>query len=534
MPAERSETVASASFLGVDRIPSEPTDYERRLVARLGERDLCELNAADPSGQSEDFAFAPGDESLDLIEQTDLHDLRPAGVDPWLGVDGTALVAQVKAADRDESAAQARGLVALAELARTTWARERAESGVVDPDFMTALVATSLGLGPRVAAARIDDALALTERLPRTLAALAGGWLTMRAARTMAVETAQVGDDLVDTVEAAVFDDLGRGLFPATNPLGGFEPFDMRALSVLNPDLADDLATLGTPARMRQLCRRAVTTFDAAALRLREQRARSERDVRVWPGEPGTSWLGALLPDAEAAACYDRIDRSARNRLRHTDAAEGPVDSPQPTLAQTRANVLTDLLLGPEPDGTPGPPVRLTVQVGQPGDVRVDHLGATTEAALVDLIGFARRCGPAGRTDITTPATTSVSTREDRSIRLVTHKGVTCPGTHDAALPGPRFASPALAATVVTRDGTCRFPGCAVPAIDCDLDHVIPHPHGPTCVCNLICLCRRHHRVKTFAPGWRVVHLGDGVTTWITPSGRSITTDPDPPPPRPK
>ena len=43
----------------------------------------------------------------------------------------------------------------------------------------------------------------------------------------------------------------------------------------------------------------------------------------------------------------------------------------------------------------------------------------------------------------------------------------------------------ALARHVRLRDGTCRFPGCAVPAAECDLDHLIPFPHGPTAASNL-------------------------------------------------
>ncbi len=38
----------------------------------------------------------------------------------------------------------------------------------------------------------------------------------------------------------------------------------------------------------------------------------------------------------------------------------------------------------------------------------------------------------------------------------------------------------ALDRHVRTRDVTCRFPGCTVPARECDLDHLIPFPQGPT------------------------------------------------------
>ncbi len=62
----------------------------------------------------------------------------------------------------------------------------------------------------------------------------------------------------------------------------------------------------------------------------------------------------------------------------------------------------------------------------------------------------------------------------------------------------PRHDPPArLAHLVRTIHSTCVFPGCSVPARRCDLDHRHPHERGgPTCSCNLIPLCRAHHRLK--------------------------------------
>ncbi|MCF6510164.1 HNH endonuclease, partial [Blastococcus sp. MG754426] len=91
------------------------------------------------------------------------------------------------------------------------------------------------------------------------------------------------------------------------------------------------------------------------------------------------------------------------------------------------------------------------------------------------------------------------------------------------------------------RDRTCRHPGCGVPAGWADLDHVIAHSQGGATACeNLCCLCRRHHRLKTFAPGWTHTISDDGVLTVTTPTGvtrttrppgyRVLTTPPQPPP----
>jgi hypothetical protein len=78
-----------------------------------------------------------------------------------------------------------------------------------------------------------------------------------------------------------------------------------------------------------------------------------------------------------------------------------------------------------------------------------------------------------------------------------------------------------------TRDRSCRHPGCANRAGWADLDHVLAHADGGQTACeNLCCLCRRHHRLKTHAPGWRYVMTADGTLTVTTPSGVTRVTRP--------
>ena len=83
--------------------------------------------------------------------------------------------------------------------------------------------------------------------------------------------------------------------------------------------------------------------------------------------------------------------------------------------------------------------------------------------------------------------------------------------------------SPALAERIRLRDGTCRHPGCSVEARDCDIDHVIafnrdePALGGPTVEWNLMCLCRSHHREKTFGGAtYQLGALGELVITTET------------------
>jgi hypothetical protein len=60
------------------------------------------------------------------------------------------------------------------------------------------------------------------------------------------------------------------------------------------------------------------------------------------------------------------------------------------------------------------------------------------------------------------------------------------------------------------RDLTCRWPGCDVPAVHCELDHSMPYSQGgATHAANLNCKCTTHHLVKTFW-GWGEQQLADG------------------------
>ena len=92
--------------------------------------------------------------------------------------------------------------------------------------------------------------------------------------------------------------------------------------------------------------------------------------------------------------------------------------------------------------------------------------------------------------------------------------------------------------SVVLRDGHCVFPGCTVDARACDQDHITPYvdlddggPPGQTSVANLACLCRRHHRMKTFT-GWRYHRLSTGPHAgsyqWTNPHRLTYRASPTP------
>lgn len=92
-----------------------------------------------------------------------------------------------------------------------------------------------------------------------------------------------------------------------------------------------------------------------------------------------------------------------------------------------------------------------------------------------------------------------------------------------------------VSAAVEGRDGTCRAPGCDVPAHRCQKDHIKRYNHddpeagGPTSTANLHLLCSKHHRQKT-AGSWDVEMSPDGTETWTSfGDGHTVITTPNGP-----
>jgi hypothetical protein len=78
------------------------------------------------------------------------------------------------------------------------------------------------------------------------------------------------------------------------------------------------------------------------------------------------------------------------------------------------------------------------------------------------------------------------------------------------------------------RDEVCRWPGCTRKAEYTDTDHVIPHRlSGHTSAAGLVCLCRYHHRLKTFGT-WTITTTSTYATDLriTAPLGTTRTTRP--------
>jgi hypothetical protein len=395
----------------------------------------------------------------------------------------------------------------------------------------------------RTAATRLADSAALlTERLPATWAALADGQLDWPRARALAVElmesAREVEPQLIAEVEAAVLPRAAE--------------MSIRRLQV---------------AARSELLRR-----DEAAADRRRRQAERAADVVVRPARDGMAHLSVFLPQPLAAAIGGTVDGCAR--MARADGDTRP-------LGQLRAAVLADLVL--RPWDTTRPPVTAHLTVLAPldtltsgaaghaacavghlaphglaphGPARSDPGPSCVEPAEVDgqpitaahlrslLEQLDALCPgglqpPAGGTldvalvDRGSGALRATVTR--RELERLAQRGCpdhpagdcACP-VLDRPPPADRYVpTPAQRRYVRTRDRTCRHPGCRSDAAWADLDHVTPHgAGGPTDCTNLCCLCRRHHRLKTHAAGWRFQMTPDGVLTVTTPSGVTRTTRP--------
>lgn len=344
-------------------------------------------------------------------------------------------------------------------------------------------------------------------------------------------------------------------------------------LDLAPPEVADAVVTTLTPhfatdtaVQLRRLTRRTLAALCPDLLRERATRARKECGLRRWAAEPGTDHWEGTFPSEDAIRAWAAVDALAQQLL-----ANGTCER----IDQARAQALIDLVTGnatiettitltipadttaPDPTDTPHTPNDNDDSDDGTDDPRSEEPARacprdTDPAPTSPTPRGPAPAKPAGTTSarrtpaaaITTSAHDLVEVAHPRGgqplliprswLHALTTQGKPptirrCDPTSGALLDNtthPGYRPPQhLAAVVRQRDGRCRFPGCHVAARFCDLDHTIAWPTGPTTAGNLICLCRRHHRIKQ-RPGWHVRLTPDGITHWTDPTGHTRTTHP--------
>jgi hypothetical protein len=259
-----------------------------------------------------------------------------------------------------------------------------------------------------------------------------------------------------------------------------------------------------TASQIRVRTQRLCYLASPEAARLRYGEAVRNRFVSVRGNESGTATLqGSDLPPHRAEAAYRRLTRLARRLKRKGEDR---------SMDQLRADLLLELLLGEEK----GEKEKGSGSV----ELRVD---LETLAGLSEAPGELGGLGPV-ISDIARQV--AEEQRHCRWSFVVTdsetgrpvHSGVT-----------RRRPSRETRRLVEARNPTCIFPGCRRSSSDCDLDHRLQWAErGPTCECNLVPLCRRHHRCR-HRLGWRHAPLPGGDHLWISPLGHRYTTSGRPP-----
>ncbi|MFM2719910.1 HNH endonuclease signature motif containing protein [Microbacterium mcarthurae (nom. nud.)] len=367
---------------------------------------------------------------------------------------------------------------------------------------IAAEIGVALRWNDRTVQRRLGEALQLVDDFPTTVQALSDGRISARHAAVIR----DVGTELVDpTLRAA---------------------FEARVVTRAASD---------TAAGTRAFARALLEELHPASITERFESAEQQRRVWMEDGVDGMARLGVIDGAAKIRAMYDRLTQQAR-AIRVVARAEAEVGDIHPdavqdrrTTDQTRADLLCDLVLAGQPavDPTAGTlpgglgAIRANVSVIVPA---LTAAGATDRDASID-----------GLSPIDADTARRLLAGAPAWDRLVTH-----PVTGSVLAVDRYRPSPALQRFVRARDVHCRFPGCRQPARRCDLDHNHDHARGgPTARCNLACLCKRHHTLKTETP-WVARQLPDGSIQWTSPLGRRATDrperyvafvpEPDPPP----
>ncbi len=341
-----------------------------------------------------------------------------------------------------------------------------------DEDWTREEVAAALHLSPCTAAERLRVAHALASRLPRTWTALAQGEITYRQAVAVADATQPLDADTAAAVERRV---LGR-------------------------------APQQTLGELRRSLRRAVSRADPAAADGAHLRAVTQRRVEKWALADGMAGLYFVLAADDVELAWTVLTGRA-------EAADCPS---APGIDARRADAFTGMMREALNNAGTPPGTALPRQHGRRPHIQVT-VGVNTLLGLdeepAELAGY----GPI------TAATARRIATDGTWRRLLTDPA------SGALLDYGRtvYQPPAdLAQFVIARDQTCRFPGCAMPARRCEIDHAIEFDSGGTTDrINCGTLCKRHHRAKHRA-GWRLQRHPDGACTWTSPAGKTYDLPP--------
>ncbi len=365
-------------------------------------------------------------------------------------------------------------------------------------------VAAALRWGPVTTQSRIDQARLLTGPLASTHTALSLGEITAVHVRliTEAAQRLSTWDALDQATHNAARTDTPQNQRVLAEAQVAFNA-DCVALQ---QGVLPTARTQGY-SRTKSRANKAIEVIDAQGQARRRAAARHHRDVYVSPDVDGISTLIARLDSFTANAIMGAVNAAVSN-----PNIPGACDA---NAGERRGEALAALIFGI--NGTGSASNRVTPIVV---NISVDLTVPITELDTKLNIGLnTESVGCDFRQLLNDPAVKTFA----RPLAINEAGHVLDVGRKRYQITG------ALRRMIITRDGTCRFPGCNAAATRCQIDHVIAwEDGGRSDVGNLGVLCVRHHQLKTHG-GWQLTHSKpDGSCTWRSPDGRIYHHFPEP------
>jgi len=384
------------------------------------------------------------------------HESIPSGLDemapgPKLGallwvidpdrLSGHDRVIYLRAAQRQACQAQARVLAGMSSVADHMATEEFTDDPALAHEAASTEIRAALRLTRRGADSQLEVAVGLRRRLPRVWRALRDGDIDVPRARVLLSTTSHLDEN---TARALVDEIIGE-------------------------------AHRYTTGQLRERVARLCVEADPDAAAERYEQAVDERRVTVEASPDGTATLiGVDLPPDRVAVASSRIDRLAKQLNRTGDSR---------SIDQLRADVFLDILAGKHRDTK--------------GGVVDIHVDLETLAQLADAPGDLAGYGPVVA-DIARQVTDA---QVDGEWRFTITDPATGLPVHDGTT--RRRPTTAQRRTVEARDQSCVFPGCRMPAHQCDLDHRTPWSiRRITSSDGLAPGCRHDHITNRHRGGW--------------------------------
>jgi hypothetical protein len=434
---------------------------------------------------------------------------------------------------------QSTSLATLERLAKRAAAGEdpRAQYGPTGLEMAIAEVGAALTVPPARARELIEAGSVLRHQLPFTGATLVAGRIDLP--RFLVVVRRTV---LADPAKFAVLDTEIAAAIESREPM--------------------------SMTRFTTMIDKIIAKIDPAAVRRRREQVDTDRNISVRPDRhtPGQSRIGGVLPAEQAAAIDARLQAMA--------AAVHP-DDPR-TAAQRRADALValadgaarldcrcevctttagaddDSAAGEERDGPDASPDTGSDATGtDASDVTASDTNVNGAAEVRDKQGEAvtdaengagaetvtSDCAPRPTFHIVVNLSTLLGHDDDpafldghgvidadtaRALLAEAKRCYVTPDTTNLAQTDRYAPSKKLADLIRAGELCCSFPGCNNRAYHADVDHSVPHAEGgATDARNLKPLCRFHHRIKTFATGWRDYQDPLGTVFFQSPTGHT-------------